>query len=188
MKPQKTQKTAKNTDRDGAGRPRLAAARLKPCRILCSLWLTAAALAANAQSAAAEDEDYEMNYAAAAACGVLPQGGSRVHGGAGAAAMLGRYVEGFLAAEAVAAFAGGEAGIGVRGLWHWWGYEKFDPFFTFGARGWFDGDAGPCAGFGVFWHFDDNWSLRFDADAMLGVCADDSAMAYTFSAGLQYSF
>ena len=132
--------------------------------------------------------EFERNYAAAQAAGVLPQGGSRMRASGGATARLGRYTGDFLACEASASVAGGRAGLGARGLWHWWGYEKFDPFFTFGAEGWFGGGAlGPCAGWGVFWHFDDNWSLRFDTSAMLGV-AGERSMTYSVAAGVQYSF
>lgn len=135
-----------------------------------------------------DDESYELNYICAQGTGILPQGSSRVRGGAGALLTAGRYVEGFLAVEASLGASGGNAALAVRGLWHWWGYEKFDPFFTFGAQGWFGGDAGPCAGWGTFWHFNDNWSLRVETNAMLGACARECAMAYTLSAGIQYSF
>ena len=79
------------------------------------------------------------------------------------------------------------AGLSLDVLWHWWGYERFDPFFTFGVAGWFDGDLGPAAGWGMFWHFNDNLSLRFDADAMFGIESEDE-MIYSFALGVQYSF
>jgi hypothetical protein len=77
--------------------------------------------------------------------------------------------------------------LSVKGLWHWWGYEKFDPFFTFGASGWIDGEVGPTIGWGTFWHFNDYWSLRFDADATYGL-DDADEMVYSVSLGVQCSF
>ena len=91
------------------------------------------------------------------------------------------------------------AGLAVQGLWHWqdadlygrlFGYSAFDLFFTFGARGWIGdglGQVGPKAGVGAFWHLTDDWSLRTDADATLGL---DScvAMLYSLSLGVQYAF
>ena len=49
------------------------------------------------------------------------------------------------------------------------------------------GQVGPKAGVGAFWHLTDNWSLRADADATLGL---DScvAMLYSLSIGVQYAF
>jgi len=154
----------------------------------------AAAVAAAMPSAAAENAgewaeyDFERNYAAAQASGISGRGGSHMHDSFGPSARIGRYFGDFLAWEAAVQAADGRAGLGVRGLWHWWGYEKFDPFFTFGAEGWFGGgDAGPCAGWGAFWHFDDNWSFRFDASFMLGV-ADGATAAFSIAAGFQYSW
>ena len=154
------------------------------------------ALAAIPSFAAEEEEnpfayveyDYEHWYVDAGPAVVIPQGGGDMGRRAGAMARIGYYADDFLAVEASAAWMERGAGLGLRGLWHWWGYEKFDPFFTFGAEGWFGGgDAGPCAGWGAFWHFDDNWSFRFDASFMLGV-ADGATAAFSIAAGFQYSW
>ena len=84
-------------------------------------------------------------------------------------------------------------------LWHlqgWslygdlFGYSRFDPFFTAGARGWIGGSGGrvgPAAGVGTFWHLPDEWSLRFDAAATLGLDTE-TEVVYSLSAGVQRSF
>jgi hypothetical protein len=105
----------------------------------------------------------------------------------GATARVGYYVTEALAVEADAAWLEDCAGLGVQGLWHIWGYERFDPFLTFGARGWIDGDLGPVAGLGAFYHLTDNWSLRADAQATLGIDSDCD-MVYSLGAGVQYTF
>lgn len=149
--------------------------------------LLAAAAAAQAAESDAIDCDYEHWYADAQATLVLPQGGGRMRRLAGGTARIGYYASDFLAVEASAASLENAAGLGLRGLWHWWGYEKFDPFFTFGANGWIDGQVGPCLGWGCFWHFDDNWSVRFDAEATLGLdCSPETV--YALSLGVQYAF
>ena len=91
------------------------------------------------------------------------------------------------AVEADAAWLEDCAGLGVQGLWHIWGYERFDPFLTFGARGWIDGDLGPVAGIGAFYHLTDNWSLRADAQTVLGIDCDFN-MVYSLGVGVQYTF
>lgn len=153
----------------------------------------AAALAALQGQSATDDEygyveyDFERWYAGGGASLVLPQGGGRMHRRVGAEVRLGYYADDFLAVEASVAWMERDAGFGLRGLWHWWGYEKFDPFFTFGAKGWIEGDAGPSVGWGCFWHLDDNWSLRLDADATLGFDGD-AEMVYSIGAGIQFAF
>ncbi|MBO5647635.1 MAG: rRNA maturation RNase YbeY [Kiritimatiellae bacterium] len=131
--------------------------------------------------------DYEHWYASAQALAVVPGGASNMRESCGAAIRAGYYVGDFLTIEGSVARTDAATGLGLRGLWHWWGYEKFDPFFTFGVAGWFDGDLGPAAGWGTFWHFNDNLSLRFDADAMFGIESEDE-MIYSFALGVQYSF
>ena len=136
-------------------------------------------------------------YTGAAAQLVLPQGGSRMHRLGGGAARVGYYFTGSLALEAEAAWLENVVGLSARALWHLhgleefnmlFGYERFDPFLTFGARGWIhDGQVGPSAGVGAFYYLTDSWALRFDADATLGLDTDVET-AFTLSAGLQYSF
>jgi len=105
----------------------------------------------------------------------------------GASARLGFYFTEALSVEADAAWLEDCAGLGLQGLWHMYGYERFDPFLTFGARGWIDGDVGPSAGLGAFYHLTDSWSLRADAQATLGIDGD-CEMVYSIGAGVQCSF
>ena len=136
-----------------------------------------------------EDDDYELDrwYVGASATLVMPQGGGDMRRLGGAMARVGYYVTEAFAVEADAAWLEDCAGLGVQGLWHIWGYERFDPFLTFGARGWIDGDLGPVAGLGAFYHLTDNWSLRADAQATLGIDSDCD-MVYSLGAGVQYTF
>ena len=136
-----------------------------------------------------EDDDYELDrwYVGASATLIMPQGGGDMRRLGGAMARVGYYVTEALAVEADAAWLEDCAGLGVQGLWHFWGYERFDPFLTFGARGWIDGDLGPVAGLGAFYHLTDNWSLRADAQATLGIDSDCD-MVYSLGAGVQYTF
>ena len=131
--------------------------------------------------------DYERWYASLEALAVVSNCGAQMSNAGGAMMRIGYYVDDFLTLEGSVAQTDEVTGLGLRGLWHWWGYEKFDPFFTFGAAGWFDGDLGPAIGWGMFWHFSDNLSLRFDADAMFGIESEDE-IVYSFSLGIQYSF
>ena len=49
------------------------------------------------------------------------------------------------------------------------------------------GQVGPKAGVGAFYHLTENWSLRADADATLGL-ETSCELLYSFSAGIQYAF
>ena len=109
---------------------------------------------------------------------------------ASAAVRAGFYWTEMWALEGEAGAADDHTAFATKALWHWWGYERLDPFFTLGARGWVGrgpGQVGPKVGVGTFYHLTDNWSLRADADATLGL---DSRveMLYTISAGVQLSF
>lgn len=169
-----------------------------------ALILAAAAvlqLAATQSAAfAAEDSEEEGGwYVGVSGALLLPQGGSCMHRVGGAALRGGCYVSDDWAIEGEAASLEDAAGLACAALWHvqdWslygdlFGYSRFDPFLTAGARGWIGrgcGQVGPKAGIGAFYHLTDNWSLRADADATLGL---DTAreMLYTISVGVQYSF
>ncbi len=142
------------------------------------------------ESAGYEDyaeDDYETRTVTVQAMTVVPQGGSSIRRRSGAAFRAGWYVDDFLSVEATAAWLEDTAGLGVNGLWHWWGYEAIDPFFTFGVNGWIDGGVGPSVGWGIYWHYDDNWSFRADASATLDVDGEPG-MGYTFALGVQYTF
>ena len=140
---------------------------------------------------AAEDEEedsaFDRWYVGASATLTLPQGGHSMHRLGGATGRFGYYFTESFAVEADAAWLENCVGLGVQGLWHFYGYERFDPFMTFGARGWIEGDVGPTAGLGAFYHLTDSWSLRADAQATLGLDGD-CAMVYSFGVGVQYSF
>lgn len=158
-------------------------------RIVFSVVLSLAALSLRAEFEE-ECEAYEFDrfYAGLAETVVLPQGGGRMSDHTGAALRMGCYLAEMWAVEAEAAWVADRAGLGVKAVWHWWGYERLDPFFTFGARGWInEGQVGPAGGIGTFYHLTDSLSLRFDADATLGL--DTSVeMVYSLSAGIQWSF
>lgn len=132
--------------------------------------------------------EFDRFYVGAAVCGVLPQGGSRMSPRAGVALRAGFYMTEMWALEGEAGVADDHTALAAKALWHWWGYERLDPFFTFGARGWtHDGQVGPCGGLGAFYHMTETLSLRFDADATLGLDTDVS-MVYSLACGVQWSF
>ena len=131
--------------------------------------------------------DYEHWTVGTQATLVLPQGGAKMHRSGGATVRAGYYVDDAWMIEGTAAWLENSAGLGVDALWHWWLYEPFDPFFTVGVNGWIDGGVGPSLGWGCFWHFDDNWSLRADATATLDIDGTNE-MIYSLSLGLQYAF
>lgn len=134
-----------------------------------------------------EEYDYDRWYAGASGTVLLPQGGNAMRRLGGATARFGYYVTESLAVEAEGCWMEDCAGLGVQGLWHVMGYERFDPFLTFGARGWISGGVGPCAGIGAFYHLTDEWSLRADAGMTLDIDGEVSGV-YTLCAGVQYSF
>lgn len=138
------------------------------------------------------EEECEMNrfYLNAAATIVLPGGDSDMRRLGGGTARCGYYFSDFWAVEAEIASLENNVGFAGAVLWHWWGYERFDPFFTFGAKGWTgrgNSQIGPKIGTGCFYHLTDSWALRFDADFTLDLESDNETI-YTVSAGFQYSF
>ena len=130
---------------------------------------------------------------------LLPQGGSKMHRLGGATVRVGSYLNEDWAVEGEAAWLENAAGLSVQALGHFqgwdlygnlFGYSRFDPFVTLGAKGWIGhgcGQVGPKAGLGAFYHLTDSWSLRADADATLGL-ETSCEMLYSLSAGVQYSF
>ena len=157
-----------------------------------------AALAPLLAVAASAEEPAESGwYAGGAAQLVLPQGGSRMRRLGGGAARAGRYLTDSLALECEAAWLEDSAALAARAVWHlhgWeefdmlFGYERLDPFLSAGARGWMhDGQVGPSAGLGAFYYLTDDWALRFDAEATLGLDTRVETV-YSISAGIQYFF
>ena len=146
-----------------------------------------------------ELSDFRRGYLGVSAALTLPQGGSRLRRLGGGALRGGWYFTENWAAEAEAVWLEDVAGLAVGALGHlqdcdlydyYFGYSRFDPFVTLGVRGWIGrpgGQVGPKAGLGAFYHLTDAWSLRFDADATLGL-ETRCEMVYSLAAGVQYSF
>lgn len=174
---------------------------LSPFRILCVASLVSCLLPLSLSAVeATEEAEGAQWYVGLSGSILLPQGGSRLTRVGGAAARLGYYFNDDLALEGEAAWLEDAAGLAARGLWHlqgwqlysdFFGYSRFDPFLTIGAAGWIarrgDGQVGPEAGIGAYYHLTDNWSLRADARTVLGLDTEVE-MLYTLSAGVQYSF
>ena len=155
-----------------------------------SLLASSFALAIATVARADESEDYEFDrwHVGSGVCTVLPQGGSPMRHAVGAEVTAGYYISEMLTFEASVSLVEKYAGLSAGFLWHWWGYERLDPFFVYGAKGWLDDcGAGPYAGAGAFWNLDDRWSLRFQSDATLAV-GNGAWMAYSFSLGLRRTF
>ena len=130
----------------------------------------------------------------------LSQGGSSLRRVGGAAVRGGANHSDFWALEGDVAWQENAAGLGVDALVHlqaWsvygdlFGYSPFDPFVTAGVRGWIGdrdaGQVGPQLGLGAFWHLDDRWSIRADANATLGL-ETDVEVVYTLAMGVQFAF
>lgn len=139
-------------------------------------------------------------YVGAAGAISLPQGGSDGRRLGGAMLRTGIYASDFVAFEGEASWLEDSAALGIAALVHaqaWtaygdlFGYSAFDPFVTIGTRGWIvpngDGQVGPRIGIGAFYHLNDNWSLRADADATLGLNASVE-MVYMVVVGVQFAF
>lgn len=133
------------------------------------------------------------------ASSMMPSGGADVKGGVGGGITAGCDITENFGLEADVVCHGHTLQFGAEGIWRWqgsslysdfFGYSRFDPFSSLGiscvvGRG---GDqAGPKAGVGAYYHLDNNWSLRFDADAVLAL-AGRCEMVFSVSAGVVYSF
>lgn len=90
-------------------------------------------------------------------------------------------------------------GLYADELYHFYKYDRWDPYLA-GGLGFYhahshhtfdDGDCdsvfGPRVGVGVMYHLSDNWSLRLDTRAMMGL-AHDNEFIYTVDAGVVYRF
>ena len=161
-------------------------------RVLALILALLAAMCASASDAAFEDDVFECDFdrwhVGAGASLVLPQGGGAMRRVAGAEVRAGYYMTEMWTAEFAASRLENVTGLSAGFMWHWWGYERFDPFFTYGAKGWLDGfGAGPYGGIGALWNIDDYWSLRLDFDATLAVGAGEY-MVYSLTAGIRRTF
>ena len=160
-------------------------------RVLCAV-----ALCAILRGAAA-DYEFDRWYVGAAGEIALPQGGGDLRRLGGGAVKGGYYFTDTVAIDGEVAVLENKVGGAVRGLWHLqgfeafgklFGYERFDPFVTAGARGWFaDGELGPSLGVGALYYLTDSWALRLDADCTLGLERRVETV-HTLAVGVQYSF
>ena len=170
--------------------PRCRAAALFACAALFAATAAPAQAIENAAAPADTDEyalELDRYYIGAAPMLVLPQGGAEMRRVAGATIRGGIYLDEFLAAEFAAAWCEDVAMVYGGFLWHWWGYERLDPFFTIALADWIEKAAGPALGAGTFFHLDDHWSLRFDFSALSAV-EHDCEMVYSLSLGIQRSW
>jgi hypothetical protein len=152
--------------------------------VMCALLTAASAVAFTEE----ECLDFDRFYGEAAVTTVLPPGGARLSARSGGAVRAGWYWTEFWALEGEAAWLEKGCGLSAKALWHWWGYERLDPFFTIGVKGWLPhGQVGPAGGLGAFWHLTESWSLRADADATLGVDTRTETV-FSVAVGLRRSF
>ena len=137
-------------------------------------------------------------YAGAAAGMTLAGGGSELARRPAVFARTGTYLDDYTALELEAGTAFPCAALGARAVWHLanipefgrlFGYERFDPFITFGARGFIGSAAGPSAGCGALYYLGDTWALRFDADWTLALGeAGGAGSLFALAFGVQYTF
>lgn len=135
----------------------------------------------------------------ATASSLMPQGGSDVSGGAGAGLVAGFDLSENFGFDAELLSYGHHVQLSGECLWRWqglqlyndlFGYSRFDPFFTAGCAFWLgrgDNQMGPKAGLGAYYHLDNNWSLKADADCSLALDGCSEAV-FSVSAGVIYSF
>ena len=181
-----------------------------------ALALAAAPLGAGAEEAGFGDDGFGGSidpwYAGAEACALLPGSGSRIGPAFAQAVFAGFQIDDAWAAEArglcaPAAKASGRRGnaalwgAGARVLWYFGldliGYERFAPCLHFGVdvfgakRRMFDGGrcaaAGPSAGLDLYWHLDDNWSVRASA-GMAFLAGSHVETVATAGIGLAFSW
>jgi len=162
-----------------------------------SMLLSAAAMllapVASAQDCRGEMEydsaylELDRWYCGAGAAMLIGQGGAKIAHAGGGAVCFGSYLNEFWALEIAAEQCENATGISGGALWHWWGYERLDPFFTFGLKDYIEKHCGPYAGAGTFWHLDEHWSLRFDCTLMAGL-EDSCDFMYGFMLSLRRSW
>ncbi len=169
-------------------------------------WLKALALSVlllmglplRAEMSVDEESFFTGAYAEVVGAAIFPQGGGDIgRHRAGGAVRLGKNVTPYFATELEVAALEDLCGLAWRNVWHlqgWegfgklFGYERFDPFLSFGVRGWLpSGDLGPFAGVGALYYLDDHWAIRVDGDATLGIESEVETI-FSVSAGLQYTF
>ncbi len=159
-------------------------------------------------STAAEELAYDRWYSSVSAGMLMPGGGSSLSKSAMVNARFGYFLSESFALEsevnvtpnAVSHSAGNQTLVGaaVQGVWHFLGYERFDPFLTigfasfFGSRRVFEDDSfrnafGPTLGIGALYHLTEHFALRADARGCMCATAPAGIM-FDVSVGVQYSF
>lgn len=130
---------------------------------------------------------------------LLPQGGARIgRRVAGGAIRLGAELGDYYSIEAEVGWLEQEATVAVQEMVHFaifaeydklFGYSRFDPFFTVGIRDWMGSETqvGPKVGLGALYYLSDDWALRSDFEAMLGV-EGEVEVDWTIGMSIQYSF
>jgi hypothetical protein len=157
---------------------------------------------------AAEEEIPDRWYTGISGAMFLPGGGSSLERAGGVSAHLGYFLSDSFAVEAnlisipnSVSSHGGNAtltGFAVQGVWHFMGFERFDPFLSFGASSLFAShhvfaedshrsSLGPTFGLGFLYHLSDNLALRAESKAMV-MLDTPSGIAFTIAGGLQWSF
>lgn len=141
----------------------------------------------------------EEAYVGGGVLSTFVQGGSKMRHRVGGAANIGVYFSPDIAAEFEVGELEGQTSLAAKALWHlhgWeefnllFGYERFDPFLAIGARGFLGdgaGDIGPLCGLGAMYYLSDNWALRFDGDASVGLDTTPTGI-YSVALSLRYSF
>ena len=134
-----------------------------------------------------EEVPFDRYYVSAGASMVLPQGGAKTGRLGGGRAIAGWYATEFTALEGSFSLLENRYAASAGLLWHWYGYERLDPFFVCGGS-WIEGaGAGPFGGVGFYWHLDDHWSLRFDCTHALLVDGGVDSV-FSFSAALRVTW
>jgi len=134
-----------------------------------------------------EAEPYDVFHVSTGAALVVPQGGASSGRLGGGFARGGFYLSEFTALEGTFSVLENRYGASGGILWHWYGYERLDPFFVYGGS-WIEGlGAGPSAGIGFHWHLDDHWSLRADCTYALAIDGGVDSV-FSFSAGIRVSW
>ncbi len=157
---------------------------------------------------AAEELEYDRWYSSVAAGMLLPGGGSSLSQSATVNARFGYFLSESFAVEsefsvvpnAVSKSAGNQTLVGwaAQGVWHFMGYERFDPFLTFGVASFFGSRHvfednsfrnafGPTVGIGALYHLTDHLALRADARGCMSV-GTPAGVLFDVSLGMQYSF
>lgn len=159
----------------------------------------AAVLAAALSAHGGQQPAWAESYVGVSGSLVLPPGGSSLRRLGGATLFLGANLSDCYSLEAAAGWMENCAYLSVQTRVHlyafevydrYFGFSPFDPFFTTGVAGWIGdgfGQVGPKAGIGFLYHLTEDWAVRCDADATLGLDSR-TEVVYALSVGIQRSF